>query len=224
MEWLAAVRDHPEKPAPMQCHVLTMLAVRMDWTTGTGFVSVTQMAGDAGASEHTAKRATSWARHPCECQETGAECAEHRLLHRTKRGHRMYNGETKASEWALTLPVQGGTDGTLRQGASDSVQGANGRRTTCQSAPHNVPVETVHLELNHHDLCPSANGDGADPSHVDAVDAHSGQPEPSGDHHCRYVRCRTPDNPTEDGSDYHATCGHLAQIAMRGQVPAVTGP
>ena len=45
-----------------QCHVLTMLALRMDWHTGRGFASMQQLSADSAANERTVRRATSWAR------------------------------------------------------------------------------------------------------------------------------------------------------------------
>lgn len=139
--WLAAVRDHPDRPAALQRHALTMLALRLDWTTGSGFASMRDIAADSDASDHTVKRATGWARS----DKVG-------LLVCTRRGHRLGNGTTVASEWQLTLPVdgqsQGATDGTLKsQGASGAdlkvpagaSQGASGathqESSTSQSSP-----------------------------------------------------------------------------------------
>ena len=121
MEWMTAVRDHPDRPPAMQRHVLLCLALRMDWRSGTGWASALQLAADAGVSEHTARRATVWGRRPCSCG--GAECAEHGLLHRTSRGHRRGDGTAAASGWELALPPQPATDGRLRpsQPASGAV-------------------------------------------------------------------------------------------------------
>lgn len=77
-----------------QCHVLTMLALRMDWITGCGFASVRQLGQDADASERTVRRGLDWAR------DTG-------YLLRTRRGHRVTSERTVASEWRLTQPVTG---------------------------------------------------------------------------------------------------------------------
>jgi hypothetical protein len=113
--WLTAVRDHPDRPAALQRHALTMLALRLDWATGRGFASMRDIAADADASDHTVKRATSWARS----DKVG-------LLLCTRRGHRLGNGTTVASEWQLTMPEGdqslGATGGTLTS------QGANGTR------------------------------------------------------------------------------------------------
>ena len=51
--WLAAVRDHPDRPPPMQRHALTCLVRRIDWKTGTGAASAAELAADAGCSERT---------------------------------------------------------------------------------------------------------------------------------------------------------------------------
>ena len=60
--WLKAVRDHPDRPSPTQCHALACLALRLDWTTGAGFASTAEIAADAGCDENTVRRATAWAR------------------------------------------------------------------------------------------------------------------------------------------------------------------
>jgi hypothetical protein len=89
--WLAAIRDDPRRPPPHQVHALTMLALRVDWTTGTGFASGQQLAADAEATERTVKRATRWAR------EAG-------YVVQTRRGHRISEGVAAASEWQLIQP------------------------------------------------------------------------------------------------------------------------
>src|SRR5450631_1489265 len=83
--WLKAIRDHPERPAAMQRHVLTMLALRMDWATGAGFAGIRDLMADADASKSTVMRGTSWARD------------EHFLI-RTRRGHYISAQTTIASQ------------------------------------------------------------------------------------------------------------------------------
>jgi hypothetical protein len=153
--WLAAVRDHPDRPAALQRHVLTMLALRLDWTTGSGFASVRDIAADADASDHTVKRATGWARS----DKVG-------LLMRTRRGHRLGNGGAVASEWRLTLPADdqslGATRGTLTSqgangaglkvptGASQSANGATHQESsTSQSSSSGRPsaAETIRAAV-----------------------------------------------------------------------------
>lgn len=92
--WLAAIRDHPKRPPAMQCHVLTMLALRVDWITGRGFASARQLGEDGDASERTVRRATTWGR------DTG-------FVIRTRRGHRVSSDLIIASEWQLTQPATG---------------------------------------------------------------------------------------------------------------------
>lgn len=75
----------------MQCHVLVMLALRMDWSTGTGYASAAQLEADAQCEERTVRRATSWARAA-------------QLLVRTRRGHYISAGRVAASEWQLSTP------------------------------------------------------------------------------------------------------------------------
>ena len=122
-----AVRDHPDRPAAMQCHILTMLAIRMNWKTGAGYVSTSQLMTDADASKATVMRATAWARK-----------AE--LLTQTRRGHRLGNGQAVASEWQLT---QGLTPEPLT-----SPQGLNGSTSRSQSGHLKVSPETHHQELS----------------------------------------------------------------------------
>jgi hypothetical protein len=125
--WLVAIRDHPERPAPLQCHVLTMLALRMDWKTGTGYASTGQLMTDAKVAESTVRRATSWAR------KTG-------LLIQTRRGHRLGSGQVAASEWKLTQPVTGER--------LTSSQPVNGAISTGQQNGLNRSVGMHHQELS----------------------------------------------------------------------------
>jgi len=123
--WLVAVRDHPDRPPPMQRHVLAMLALRMDWAAGAGFCGIRDLMADADVSKRTVMRATSWA------------IGKHFLV-RTRRGHYINAQATIASQWQLT---QGATTGTLGQS-----QGANGGNPRCQSGQPKVPVGTTHQE------------------------------------------------------------------------------
>jgi hypothetical protein len=123
--WLAAVRDHPERPPALQRLALTCLALRMDWTTGRGYASTGQLAADTDAEERTVRRATGWAR------DTG-------LLLRTRRGHRLGNGRVTASEWQLTQPVTGDL--------LTSSQPDNGRIST--GLQHTTIKSPLHQESN----------------------------------------------------------------------------
>ena len=136
LEWLATVRDHPKRPGGRsKCfEILTMLALRLDWSTGAGFASVRELADDARACERTVKSATGWAR-------------TNDLLLLTRRGHYVSPGRTVASEWRLTMPVdnpsQGATGRTLEKanvqvGAS---QRASGTHTSRPVTPR--PVENT---------------------------------------------------------------------------------
>src|SRR5262249_48335397 len=116
--WLTAVRDHPGRPrGRSRCfEVLTMLALRLDWGTGTGYASTGQLMADTGAGERTVRRALDWA------QQAG-------LLVRTRRGHRLGNGQVIASEWALALPSQpvtkAGLSGESQQATTDGLRNVN---------------------------------------------------------------------------------------------------
>jgi hypothetical protein len=89
--WLVAVRDHPNRPPLTQCHVLTMLALRMNWATGRGFASMQQLSADSGASEATVKRSTKWGR------DSGH-------LVQVRRGHYISAERKAATVWQLTQP------------------------------------------------------------------------------------------------------------------------
>ena len=47
MLWLKAVRDQPDRPPPVQRHVLTCLLLRVDWESGEGFASTESLMADA---------------------------------------------------------------------------------------------------------------------------------------------------------------------------------
>jgi hypothetical protein len=134
--WLVAIRDHPERPPPMQCHVLTMLGLRMNWSTGTGYASTGQLVADSDANERTIRRATAWARSS-------------ELLLQTRRGHRLGNGQVAASEWKLTQPVTGDLL---------TSQPVNGQASTGQQGHLNRSPETHHQDLSSSlDLSPSSD-------------------------------------------------------------------
>lgn len=123
--WLTAIRDHPDRPPTDQCHVLTMLAVRLDWTTGAGFCGIRDLMADARVSKNTVMRATSWAR-------------DQHFLIRTRRGHYINAQTTIASQWQLT---QGPPTETLAQS-----QSPNGNNPKSQPGQPKVPVGTTHQE------------------------------------------------------------------------------
>jgi hypothetical protein len=106
LEWMAAIRDHPERPSSAQCFVLDRLALRLNWTDGTGRASVAQLACDSAVEPRTVRRALDWAR--------GNPRDERFFLARTRRGHRLGDGSVVASEWLLRLPSQPDTRVLLR--------------------------------------------------------------------------------------------------------------
>jgi hypothetical protein len=101
LEWLAALNSSPGRPPPAQCHVLTVLALRLSWSAGTGFASVQLLADGAQVTEATARRALRWARRDG-------------WLVQTRRGHRLGNDKNAASEWRLAIPSQAVTSDRLR--------------------------------------------------------------------------------------------------------------
>jgi hypothetical protein len=127
LEWMAALRDHPKRPSSMQRQVLEMLALRLDWKTGRGFASTGQLADDADVDERTVRRATGWAR--------GAD-----MLIQTRRGHRLGDGRTVASEWRLVIPQPDSgdllnDDSSTGQSEFSTGQEADLNRTERQSQP-----------------------------------------------------------------------------------------
>jgi hypothetical protein len=154
MAWMTAVRDHPDRPPALQAHVLLLLALRMDWQTGCGFAATSQLAADAQCQERTVKNATRWGR-------------EHEMLVRSRRGHRLGDGRTVASEWRLTVPSQGLTGDTLNgisTGAGIPVEtfsrgtgtSLNGQMSASQGARTDPPSRTSSSRTSS-----SARGDGA---------------------------------------------------------------
>src|SRR5262245_12764434 len=114
----------------MQRHVLHCLALRMNWMTGRGFASTSQLADDADASRSTVIRSTKWA-------VTSA------LLLQTRRGGRLGNGQVAASEWQLIArghTPQGVTGDTL------TPQGVNGPVSRCQQGGLKVSPGDHHQE------------------------------------------------------------------------------
>jgi hypothetical protein len=144
--WLVAVRDHPDRPPALQCHILTMLALRMDWSTGRGFAGIRDLMADAAAGKATVSRATAWA---CTSQ----------LLLCTRRGHYINAQTAIASEWQLTQPVTGDrlesqgltreplgqSQGLTREPLGQS-QGLNGSNPRSQQTRPKVSVGTTHQE------------------------------------------------------------------------------
>lgn len=135
--WLTLIRDHPERPPAHQFHVLTMLALRMDWTTGAGFCGIRDLMADADVARDTVMRATTWAR-------------DKQLLIRTRRGHYINAQTTIASQWQLT---QGVSTATLGQS-----QSRNGSNPRSQSGQPKVAVETTHQESSSSESSTSARG------------------------------------------------------------------
>lgn len=113
MEWLAALRDHPDRPPVTQRMVLVSLAQRMDWSTGCGYASTGTLAADADCAERTVRSATGWARGQS-------------MLKQTRRGHRRGDGRVIASEWALCLPVSTGSPVPVEDTSRDISTGKSG--------------------------------------------------------------------------------------------------
>jgi hypothetical protein len=88
LTWMREVRDDPDVGGSSQ-HVLLVLALRMDGSSGTGWVSQQTLASDTGCSTRTVERAISVA------LKLG-------YLKRLRRGHRLGNGAAAASTYALS--------------------------------------------------------------------------------------------------------------------------
>jgi biotin operon repressor len=97
LEWMRALRNAGFTGGAL--NVLLMLALRMR-KDGAGFASQRQLAKDAGVSESTVKRAIKLARSGGYVQQT-------------RRGHRVTDGTSVASEYRLVVPTQPVTDDTL---------------------------------------------------------------------------------------------------------------
>jgi hypothetical protein len=146
---MTAIRDHPERPTPAQSHVLDRLALRTDWQTGCGFASIHQLAADTQYGERTVKNAIAWA-------------IRHNLIVRTRRGHRLGDGTTIASEWRLSLPATStGTGMHLEDTSTGTGVHLNGHLSASQGARTAPPSRTSSSRTS-----PSARSraraDGAD--------------------------------------------------------------
>jgi hypothetical protein len=98
--WIRSLYEHADLTC-MDREILVYLATwKLDFDTGTGHCSVAALAdkkaGGLGCSERTVKDAL-------------ARAVEHRLLVRTRRGHRLGDGTVTASEWRIVYPEPTGT-------------------------------------------------------------------------------------------------------------------
>ena len=174
MTWMTAIRDHPERPALAQVHVLYALALRMDWQTGCGFASNAQLAADAQCGERTVRSATGWARK-----------AE--LLVQTRRGHRITADRVIASEWRLAIPgeTQPATLPLLTSKPTGNGMPIGSKPTGKWERPNRQmeptqPARTAPpSELGPQDLVPSANGDGAKAPRPPSADPETRGPAPA---------------------------------------------
>jgi len=164
LEWQAAVRDYPGRPASGRLDVLAMLALRLDWTTGAGFVSIGQIAADAAVSASTVKRAIRWA--------IGAG-----LLVQTRRGHRLGNGQVMASEWRLSQPVTRDPLRTVSTGQRASLNGSNGppQRVTGDPPSRPVFIKTCHSSARARVRDRLAAEVGATETEIDWIIEHCGR-------------------------------------------------
>lgn len=148
LKWMAAIRDHPERPPAMQYHVLTMLALRLSWSAkpgrpvGAGFASTSQLMADAEVSESTARRALLWAR--------GTPRDEQFFLACTRRGHRLGNGSVAASEWLLRLPSQPVTRDMLTPVSTGQGDDLNRSMDPSQPVTGDAPSRPVPPRDSHH--------------------------------------------------------------------------
>jgi len=102
--WIAAVHKHPAL-SPAHRDILTYLAVmRLNFETGNGYCSVPSLAQARGHSESTVRRALMLAR-----------TKEPKLLERTRRGHRLGDGQAIASEWKMLYPPIPDSISTVQQ-------------------------------------------------------------------------------------------------------------
>lgn len=149
--WIAAVHQHPKLTANYR-DVLVHLAVsRLDYATGTGYCSERSLAAGCGHSVATVRRALSIAR-----------TAEPMLIERTRRGHRLGNGESSASEWRLIFPAIS----TAHQRSVEDDSTAQGRPVgpvDDGSTAHGGPVE---------------DGSTGPPSTVESLNRSDSSPQP----------------------------------------------
>ena len=142
--WLAAIRDHPNRPPLTQCHVLTMLALRMNWATGRGFASMHQLSADSGANERTVRRATSWARGDG-------------YLVQVRRGHYISAERKAATVWQLTQPSYPQAESQPDSGdLLEKPTGQNGQANRTAEQANRTAGPDYQESVVHQDLSPSS--------------------------------------------------------------------
>ena len=127
LEWMRAVRDSDAFTAGT-LNVLLMLGLRMR-RDGTGFASQPQLAEDAGVSERTARRALR------EARDAG-------FVTQTRRGHRVTDGTTLASEYRLEIPTQPDTRDRLGEAPTGHPRPVGNRSQQDISEPNRPSVST----------------------------------------------------------------------------------
>jgi hypothetical protein len=197
MTWLAALRDHPERPPVAQRMVLVSLAQRMDWSTGCGFASTSQLADDADCSKPTVLRATGWGR------AAG-------MLVQARRGHRLGDGRKVASEWRLALPELA-TETTSQGVTGETLNGAS------RYQPDHLKVSANGSQGVTTDP-PSRTSSSRTSSSAFAgsADARPAQASPEDD---KWRRCFKCSGPVEDDG----TCSYCSNAALDMPMPGFPG-
>lgn len=90
--WLALLLDYRPLLPDKRFRILAALMRQLDWKTGAGYCSEQTLADVTGAGKRTVRDTLKWAR------DTG-------YLIRTRKGHRLGDGTTRASEWLLRQPA-----------------------------------------------------------------------------------------------------------------------
>lgn len=121
--WIAAVHRQPELKAAHRDVLIYLAVMRLDYGTGKGYCSMQSLAGGRGWHEHTVRRALEL-----------AQKVTPPLLRRTRRGHRLGNGQVVASEWqVLYPPMSTGHGGTVENGST--VHNSDLNRPESESQP-----------------------------------------------------------------------------------------
>ena len=227
LKWMAAVRDHPGRPSPMQCHVLNCLALRMDWQTGAGFASTGTLATDAAAGNApSGTRPPGRARPRCSrrpgavtgsatagrwgrngssgCQtSTGTQVPDEPISTGTEGG---LNRHGEASQPARTAPPSR----TSSSRTSSSARGRASAEGARAGAPH-TPARTRRCAMcrsGDHDHCDEMTVGGIGGCQCPCIDGCC-EPCSAGDHgHC-------------DGLAYGVLCGTPCQCLEHGGHEAV---
>jgi hypothetical protein len=179
--WLQRLQEHPDRPQGRQrrqLDVLIALADLLDAETGSGQVSVLEVAKAAGVGERTARRALAWA-------------VRAGVLQRSLRGRGRGAAEAAVSAWQLAVsekPRLAANSENLAANSRGLAANPASKRTGKRGTPTPPSVSEV---LAHRDYCRGCGFD-LDPVLAKAgIQVHAGCIDPLDDAPATTARRRT---------------------------------